>query len=234
MPLFRATNIIRTTGVIPENDIVSTLHFTHPDETPSTDDLTKLAKSVSSIWVDCKADLAARVVGTAGAHSCKISRIDGALAAGELNDVQTSPLLDYAYTISPVGGDSMPPEIAAVVSFKPNLEGVFEVFGASRPRQRRRGRFYFGPLRFGALGVDGMFTTIFRDALRDAVILHLDHAGEIAENRLAGSPWRWVTYSRAEGMNWQVKDVHVDNAPDIQRRRGLDSTARSTGALVGT
>lgn len=119
---------------------------------------------------------------------------------------------------------NLPLEVAAVLSFHADLTGIQEEAGATRPRARRRGRVYLGPLT-----TDGV--TITDDApllgpdLRTAM-----GAAAVALKDAAETDWPWCVWSRADAILRPVVGGWTDNAPDTQRRRGQESTNRATWA----
>ena len=91
--------------------------------------------------------------------------------------------------------------------------------GGTRPRARDRGRLYLGPLR---------------DAIRllatdNEPILDPDWNqafGAAAARLVADVDTTWVQWSRRNVSTNVVSAGWVDNAFDVQRRRGPDATAR--------
>ena len=142
------------------------------------------------------------------------------IAAGPLGSpVATSPWLGPS---TPLSSTPMPTEVAGVLSFHADLTGVLEESGATRPRARRRGRVYIGPLVISA--TDGAsqpaLDTSFLSTLRQAAIFMHDTAET--------DGWVWAVWSRADATLREVVAGWTDNAPDTQRRRGQASTARVT------
>lgn len=82
---------------------------------------------------------------------------------------------------------------------------------------RRRGRIYLGPLA-------GVMTDKERPnvTLRDAV---LDLGEGIAQVGLAANV-TWMAYSKLDNAYTKIESIWVDDAWDIQRRRGLAPTLR--------
>lgn len=118
---------------------------------------------------------------------------------------------------------NMPTEVSAVLSFHANLTGLAEESGATRPRARRRGRVFVGPLTTDAVSItddDPRLQTSILSTLRQAAIDMHDEAV------LAG--FTWSVWSRAEDTLFPIVGGWTDNAPDTQRRRGATSTARVT------
>lgn len=87
----------------------------------------------------------------------------------------------------------------------------------NRPRQR--GRMYLAQIGTGA------FVSVPRPTQALA-----DKAGALAQGLadLGGLDIDWSVYSKTDNQARAVTDAWVDNAWDVQRRRGLDATARWT------
>lgn len=97
-----------------------------------------------------------------------------------------------------------------------------------RPRQRHTGRLYIGPLEAaaGTNGSDGHVrpSPDLQTTLLDAAEYL---AGELAVNGHFLQVW-----SRKDASVRIVTDVQVDNAFDVQRRRGIAPTVRQTRTFV--
>lgn len=139
-----------------------------------------------------------------------------------------SPLatLPWLGPVSPPVNKNLPTEVAGVLSFHADLTGIVEEIGATRPKARRRGRIYVGPLTEEA--IDGntaapTLSTPFRTAMAANAVIMADNA--------AADDWRWSVWSRADVILRPVVGGWTDNAPDTQRRRGQESTSRATFSI---
>lgn len=111
-------------------------------------------------------------------------------------------------------GQTMPPEVASCLSF----QGV-KVSG--QPQNRRRGRVFVGPLKTTALDATGRFGAGFMTTLKTA-------GQDLLVASAAAPSWTWGIHSPLTiGDFVAVNNGWVDNAPDIQRRRGTLATART-------
>lgn len=134
------------------------------------------------------------------------------------------PVVETTLTALVSPATTQPQEIAACVSYR----GAY-VSGVS-PKSKR-GRIYIGPLYGPAVSTStGLFTSTFRDALALA-------ADNLLTASDASTEWRWVVYSptldtagngQTLGCTTVVTEGWVDEAPDIQRRRGVVANTRST------
>lgn len=122
-----------------------------------------------------------------------------------------APVLDETFNLGTTGTNTAPAELAWVVSFEaPQQSG--------QAQARRRGRFYLGPLSASVMdATTGRFAAAMHDTLGVAVQNLLDASQ-------AATTWAWAVYSRANGSAIEVTHAWVDNAYDVQRRRGLSAT----------
>jgi len=116
------------------------------------------------------------------------------------------------------GATAMPPELAICLSFQGQ-----RISGTSQAR--RRGRVYIGPLKNSNVSSTDMnLDTTVTDALRDA--------GQALVNASnASADYTWCVYSAADDALVPVHNGWVDNAFDIQRRRGLTASQRDVFSL---
>lgn len=116
---------------------------------------------------------------------------------------------------------SMPSEVAVVLSFHGDLTGALVEVGNTRPRARRHGRVFLGPLNKNAVE-EGLLSVVrpavaFRTAVIDAAEVLAESAGPV-----------WSVWSRTDGVIREVRGGWVDDAFDTQRRRGVAPTLRGT------
>lgn len=113
------------------------------------------------------------------------------------------------------GTSAAVPELALCLSFQGNrISGT--------PQARRRGRIYLGPLA-------DITNTSTSPVVSAAKVTQLRDAGAallLASN--TATDWAWVVYSVTDNDTVTVGSGWVDNAFDIQRRRGLEATSRVT------
>lgn len=148
-------------------------------------------------------------------HEIQVYRIQ---ADGSLDSpIGTSAWLGPKAALSTSGQAT---EVQGVLSFHADLSGVLEESGATRPRARRRGRLYIGPLNNQA--IDETTPPYF---LSDEFRFCLQSAGSRLISLYGGG---WSVWSRADGTLRSVVGGWTDNAPDTQRRRGVTSTSRTT------
>jgi hypothetical protein len=123
----------------------------------------------------------------------------------------------FLWTLGGTGGSPLPRELAICLSFY-----------ADRNLRRQRGRVYLGPINTSAIGNTGNDMTVevaARNTIRDAAIT------------LMNATPTWCVWSEARqaevvpgGGNFGAQPVTagwVDDAVDIQRRRGLKTSTRT-------
>jgi len=123
----------------------------------------------------------------------------------------TTKLLAGSFT-----APSCPAELAICLSF----------YGAANT-PRHRGRLYL-PAFMLNLGNVEMTSPVVSSASRDKV-------GQLVPKfaALGGLNVDWIVWSQVGGFATRVENWFVDESWDIQRRRGLASTARTTGTTSG-
>lgn len=158
------------------------------------------------------------------------SQIDrGSTHLLQFYNIVAGPLGAPAYELAwigpsaPTGTDNLPTEVAGVASFHATLVGQDEEVGATRPRARRRGRLYLGPLTTQAVQSLSVPSPLLGTEFRTAM------AFAMAELRDASTALSipWGVWSRADLVVRPVVGGWTDNAFDTQRRRGTAATARA-------
>lgn len=194
--------ILAAASGIAEDASVNTLHFSCV--TPATD-AAAIAASLETIW-DSNRGLFPATVAQNG-HRIKIYN----LADAE----PRAPLVDTTFNLdSAPSGAPLPTEVALCLSFQAG-----RISGQSQAR--RRGRIYWGPIKASYNDSNGR-----PDATAVATVLNV--GDELLAASTAATDWSWGVFSRVDDDLVSVQNGWVDNAWDIQRRRGLAPTTRST------
>lgn len=122
-----------------------------------------------------------------------------------------APRYEAGYNIGPKPAvEALPHELAVVLSLRSaQVSGV--------PVGRRRGRLYLGPFNENA-NAQGFVDQPCINAIVNAT----DQLMTGLRNAVLG-PVTWEIYSPTDGIMREVVHAHVDNAWDVQRRRGQDS-----------
>jgi len=134
----------------------------------------------------------------------------------------------YHSTFTPVTANSgfQQNEVALAMSFHADLTGIAEHgTGGTRPRARNRGRIFLGPL--AGTSTEDVGSGRMRPS--SEIMTGLAQAGGVlAANHGTSTHLRWAVWSRKDQVLRTVTGGWVDNEFDTQRRRGGDSTARTT------
>jgi len=159
-------------------------------------------------------------VSRAATHKLQAYRI----AAGGLGSpIREDAWLGPSEELTGTGVVELPNEVAAVVSFHADLFGIAEEAGATRPKARRRGRLYIGPLNSQAItatSANPKLNTNLGASLRGGINRIID------ANDDGGSGGSFAVWSRKDAQLRVVTGGWTDDAMDTQRRRGQKSTAR--------
>ena len=137
------------------------------------------------------------------------------LAGGALG----SPFASFNWTMpTAAGSQDLPAEVAVCASFRASYAGLAEESGSTRPRARRRGRVYLGPVMTNILGVTAGETHV--GASFPTVVVA---AMEALRTDTATS---WGVWSRADAATSPVVAEWCDDAFDTIRKRGPKATTR--------
>lgn len=208
------------------DNFINDFAFKFEAGSPSSSDYANLFDAVDGFFNDASYDTDHRVayyispeVPRTTTHRIDMYHITtGALGSPIFSDDWLGP------TASTFGSTTgLPLEVAGVLSFTADLTGILEESGATRPRARRRGRLYIGPLNVNAiLGNTPPYplTDQFQQTMRQAAINMHDAAD--------ADGWTWSVWSRTDAVLRPVVGGWTDNAPDTQRRRGFKASARVT------
>lgn len=134
----------------------------------------------------------------------------------DLGDAQPRiPFLDVTMDIgSGSGAAPLPEEVAVCLSYH-------TVFVSGSPKARRRGRIFLGPFTTSVLNLDVGNTVVdptFVNLIKNRAIELMDDSSDQAY---------WAVYSSVDNASRAVSGGWVDNAFDIQRRRGRAAASRS-------
>ena len=138
---------------------------------------------------------------------------DVTLTAYRLSDTKPrQPVYQVELQTSGIpGADTMPTEVALVLSFQAVKE-------SGENQKRRRNRIYLGPYNVTANN-DGKPADLLIDTLL--------HSSRSLLNQAENSfNWTWKVYSPSDDAAYPVWSGWVDNAWDTQRRRGTRATGR--------
>jgi hypothetical protein len=235
MGIYSVQHILHNVTGLPEDDVVNTLHFDVAGAV-SNGEAATIGGYVAASFFDARA-------GGAGPYledyiGPGISRVN--LPDVKVYDAQApgSPLWvgKAAGMRAAVGTIQLPHEVACCLSFRGAYFDALEEAPddadpdalPERPRSRRRGRIFLGPLGSNAQtagSTTGRPTANLQTAALN-LATRLGDVGDIAPGV------EWVVYSRENEAVYAVTDAWCDNAFDTQRRRGVAPTARESIAIV--
>lgn len=198
MPLYRTQVELAMTSGIPEDKATNVWWFLADDLSNLDLALTQLTTFYGAI----DGELSGRVATTGHRVRCY-----------DMDDPEPrAPVKDQGLGTLTPSSTSLPTEVAMCISYQAaRSSGVSQA--------RRRGRLYIGPLKKTAVEDTGLPQAAMITVLQGAIQNLLDAAQ-------AATTWDWVVYSPTDGLAVSVHDGWIDNAFDIQRRRGLTATSR--------
>lgn len=231
MSIMRATVVLNKKSGVPKDAARNVWHFFSP--TADLAAVNFIGSALAGFYTNFQLSLSPAIAHTANAHRIEVAEvIEG--GPGEGDDVVSSLIGTYLFGTTGVDTTAtnvLPNEVACVLSFRGDIAGVPEENGLLRPRSRRRGRVYLGPLKPNTVGVapttmEPRFTTAFRESVLDAY--------DALTSSLASSDaaLRHTVYSRADGENRIVAQVSVDSEPDVVRRRGRKPELRTARSVT--
>lgn len=202
MALYKIQSTLYMTSGIPEDSVVNTLWVESTDSAEVTGEFVPL---VATALDNFRAH-----------YPSTVRQLNHSIKTYAMVDPEPRAPIDdfvWSFTNAPTGNPA-PPELALCLSFQgARISG--------EPQARRRGRIFVGPLDVGDIHTDGRPTS----GLIDDVVL-LGQSFLAASLSMTGG--RWVVWSPTDASSAEVTDGWVDNAFDIQRRRGVSPTVRTS------
>lgn len=204
MSIWRVQVELQKTSLTPEDIVVNTWHVDQDTTVDPIDAQTPVLAFYNAITNQIS-DSVAR---TSGAHRIKIY---------DLSDpTPRVPISDNPWTLQSGGtGDDLPPEIACCVSFQASPQSGI-------PQGRRRGRVYIGPLKVSAID---------EERFAAATLTLLANAAETMANSLNTNGCPLGVYSPTDAQLYLADEIWVDDAIDIQRRRGVAAVSRTVRTI---
>jgi hypothetical protein len=228
--LTRAITVLPSLTGVPRDRHMFGLHFLTSD-TPSAADRTALATTLQEFINVAHNGAGSAISGFLG-HSVSRGTDAAEVNLYEKTDLAGSadfgsPTLETRFTLGPVvpATTPLPEECAVVVAYHGDLTGVAEESGLTRPKARRRGRIYLGPLSNVAGSVEAGTNRL---RVLSGFMTNLAAAMAFLDTDLAPTPYIWSVYSPTAGATYPVVGGWIDDAFDTQRRRGLSPISRTT------
>lgn len=226
MGVAHATVTLANKSGIVRDAVVNTFTFQGAGDFVTAADVTAIKAALSSFYNDVHAP-GARALGSY--FSTVLSRTVNPILrvydiGTDLNGTPAgSPLFEdiLALLANNVDGSGLPSEVALALSFHADFGADVEFGAGTRPRARDRGRVYLGPLALDAVQTTGT-------PMAPQPVVGVVNAALGAGASLRDADIGWSVWSRAAGTVKAVSVVSVDNAFDIQRRRGEKATNRVT------
>lgn len=125
-----------------------------------------------------------------------------------------APVYEKTFTGITTGTEAWPPELALCMSFQgARTSGI--------PQARRRGRVYIGPC-------STLQASTTDPRISSGSVTALKNAGQaLLLASQASIEYDWCVYSPSDDALVVVDNGWVDNAADVQRRRGLTADSRT-------
>lgn len=192
---------------LPEDVIVNTFHFEGGGADPGN-----VVDMIDDFYI---------TVPTAGGTSTIASYMSNdsvddtyTIRGYDLSDpIPRIPVIEESRSLVGLGTtEGLPRELAICASYQATrLSGVNQA--------RRRGRLYIGGLG-DAANIDGMVQTAYTTTISRKM-------SDLRDAAIASVSWSWVVYSPTSSSAAVVDNGWVDNAWDVQRRRGVRPTVRT-------
>jgi hypothetical protein len=206
MTILRAQVALQGKLGLPKQQFMNTLHFDVPGIDPAGE-AALIDPVLQAFYKD-------------GANGNQVAQNDHPIRYYDLDDPEPRvPVLETLMDLPAAPNvEGYPSEVALACSYSGAV-----ISGANMAR--RRGRFYFGPLKNTSGDLVG---NVIRPVDNLVACLVANMEALEADIDALGAGFRWVVYSPTSNSSTPVTNGWVDNAFDTQRRRGEDATARVT------
>lgn len=229
--LYRAQIVMPVKSGLVRDEIVNDFHWSHAGA-PADADFDNLTTAISHFYNS-----------TATGASTSLSSYMGDVFSTTTNAVAVKyyelptdgsaagpPKAIKHFTLTSVGGNTLPEECAICLTFEGDQTGISEFSANTRPRSRRRNRIYVGPLANTSYYQDSTtkrtYTTV---ALRTILT---KAAPQYLYTEAFSHSWNWMVVSRTAVENHPVFFVACDDTMDTQRRRGPEVTSKTWVSVV--
>lgn len=188
---------------LPEDDAVNVWHYQAADDAHNTTNVISAWTAFVNTWQPFLPNTVAQ-----NGHMIRLYKM--------ADPEPRRPFVTYTFNLtSAPSTEAMPHEVALCLSYQALPESGEE-------QGSRRGRMYIGPLRVSEIGDGRPFLTTQQD-LVDAFEAFVDD--------LTANSTEFLIYSRLHNSSVLPEQAWMDNAFDIQRRRGVAPTSRYTVSL---
>jgi hypothetical protein len=209
MPTYRAQVVIPYFTNFPEDVITNTFHFVDFVPQPMED----LADDVTPLISDMYDAIYTATDSGANYVAWNLARVQWY----DLSQPEPrSPYILPMPIATAPSATQIPTEVACVMSFQaPPVSGI--------PQSRRRGRVYLGGLGSGWFS-PSISTAYPRFSTGKSTVVA--NAMEAFHTAVNGTSARWAVWSPTDQAAYLVENGWVENSPDTQRRRSVESTIR--------
>lgn len=228
MTVVHTQAVLGSITALPRDVTINNFVFGVGTTPPSTADYTAIEDALEDFY---NGDLAGPGLGVHNYIGKVMSRAAGAcsfrhydITAHGDGSAAGSPVRITPWTLGPeqAGGKDWPEQVALALSFRGNYGADVEFGpGKTRPRSRRRGRVFIGPLN--DLGYSQDATTGRVKPSNNMQLVWAD-----AGRRLMNADIGWSVWSRVDAITWEdVVAGWVDDRFDTQRSRLEEASART-------
>lgn len=232
---YKTVNKLHMANGLPEDDVLTTFHFQTTEVVHSAVTASHLNGHVAAAY-----NAASPTSGhTVAAFLADFARAGAYPTVETFSEDGGSPLAVDAWAGFTAGLDaptakSLPQEVACCLSINADLLGILEEVpdgtdpgsAPDRPRARRRGRVYIGPLNPAAATSGAGLPARPSGDLIQTLLDFGDFLANPTDATLTAVDATLVVWSEVDGTGRPVVRVSVDDAFDTQRRRGVKQSAR--------
>lgn len=214
MGVIKVQHALQSASGLPTDRYINSFYFAQAELT-TPEDLSSMTSAIQSFYTGVP-------TGQSSALKSLFSvRAGGAFATMKFYDMDQpmprAPIHENSYDFNlGTNGKGLPSEVAICLSYEaPQISGQIQ--------RRRRGRIYLGPLNDTCMNVAS--PTEPARPTPGARQLILDAARDLWA-LAQGQGWNWNVHSTVGGSSATISRFWVDDAFDIQRRRGEAPTSR--------
>lgn len=203
------------TSGMPEDTMVNTFHSVNPDNVSAIGWSAAIEDFYTGTHAPSTGPLSKYMSPfLTGAYTLKVFNLGDPIPRIPITTITGTVIVDATPS-------DLPEEIAVCLSYK-----AAPVVGV--PLASTRGRIYFGPLALDAIEGADVGDTTWPTPARPNTLL-IGRLRDSAKNLLTLSDVDdyWAVYSPTRNEAYRVTNGFVDNAFDIQRRRGVGATSRT-------
>lgn len=231
MTIIRCTVRLQRNSGVEANASVNVHHIWTPT-TLDADRANRIRATMTAFYESCAPYLGRHINRGDLVHSIELATVTTG-AVGVADDVVTPIQFMYMFyltAVPAVGAMNLPSECAIVLSHAGSIGSVPEEGpGNTRPKSRRRGRFYLGPLSTSCMANESdlgaaTIAQTCREAIGNAFQLMVANMNALI---LGQAGVNYGVYSPTSDSFWSTTVGHIDNQFDTMRSRGEVASART-------